>query len=87
MARAHRVAVAAEAALLVRSDLKGQRLGSLLLRTLIARCRERGILHLIAEVRRCNNRMLRLAKEHGFRCESVQDDTCHIVLDLGAQPA
>jgi len=88
VARAHRLATAtAETALLVRSDLKGQGLGSLLLRTLIARCRERGISRLSAEVMRCNSRMLCLAKKHGFRCESVHDNTCHVVLDLGAQPA
>jgi acetyltransferase len=90
VARAHRVAGArAEAALLVRSDLKGQGLGSLLLGRLIARCRERGISRLVAEVMRCNSRMLCLAKKHGFRCESasVQGSTCYIVLDLDAQGA
>jgi acetyltransferase len=84
VARAHRVEEAtAEAALLVRSDLKGQGLGSLLLSRLIARCRERGISRLTAEVMRRNGRMLRLAEKHRFRCESVEDDICHLVLDLG----
>jgi acetyltransferase len=77
----------AEAALLVRSDIKSQGLGSLLLGTLIARCRKRGISRLIAEVMGCNTRMLCLAKKYGFRYDSVQDSICHIVLDLDAQPA
>jgi hypothetical protein len=36
---------------------------------------------------RRNSRMLRLAEKHGFRYESVEDDTCHLVLDLDAQLA
>jgi len=28
--------------------------------------------------------LLRLAKNHGVRSEAAQDDTCHLVLDLGA---
>jgi len=88
VARAHRVEGAtAEAALLVRSDLKGQGLGSLLLSRLITRCRERGISRLIAEVMRRNDRMLRLAQKYGFRYKFVEYDTCHLVLDLGAQLA
>jgi GNAT superfamily N-acetyltransferase len=88
VARAHRLAGAtAEAALLVRSDIKGHGLGSLLLSTLIARCRERGISRLIADVMRCNSRMLCLARKYGFRCESVHDNTCQIVLELDTQPA
>lgn len=87
VARAHRIAASTvEAALLVRSDLKGQGLGTILLGRLIAGCREWGISRVTAEVMRLNNRMLRLAQRYGFRCETVQDDTCHLVLDLNAQP-
>jgi hypothetical protein len=28
--------------------------------------------------------LLRLAKNYGVRSEAAQDDTCHLVLDLGA---
>lgn len=87
VARAHRMGEhAAEAALLVRSDLKGQGLGTLLLGRLTGRCREWGVSRMIVEVMRRNSRMLRLAEKYGFRCEAVQDDTCHLVLDLRAQP-
>jgi acetyltransferase len=83
VARAHRTAGAcAEAALLVRSDLKGEGLGSMLLGTLIAQCRDWGLSRIMAEVMRRNSRMLRLAKKYGFRCESVHEDTCQLVLDL-----
>jgi hypothetical protein len=41
---------------------------------------------MIAEVLRRNSRMLRLAEQHGFRCETVEFDTCHLVLDLSANP-
>jgi len=88
VARAHRVtAHVAEAAMLVRSDLKRHGLGSLLLGSLIARCRQRGISRLIAEVLHCNSGMLRLARQYGFRCASVEDQVCHLVLDLPAAAA
>ena len=88
VARAHRVtAGVAEAALLVRSDLKRHGLGSLLLGRLIARCRQRGISRLIAEVLRCNSAMLHLARQHGFHCTSIEEQVCHLVLDLGAAAA
>ena len=87
VARAHRMGeAAAEAALLVRSDLKGQGLGSILLGRPTGRCREWGVARMIIEVMRRNSRMLRLATKYGFRCDGVQDDTCHLVLDLSAQP-
>jgi acetyltransferase len=83
VARAHRIGPdSAEAALLVRSDLKGQGLGSMLLGRLIARCRNWGVSRIVAEAMRCNNRMLHLAQKHGFHCEQLHADTCHLVLDL-----
>ncbi|MBV8307494.1 MAG: GNAT family N-acetyltransferase [Gammaproteobacteria bacterium] len=84
VARAHRTAAdSAEAALLVRSDLKGAGLGSLLLGRLIAQCRNWGLSRISAEVLPDNSRMLHLAKRYGFRCESLQEDHCHLVLELG----
>lgn len=83
VARAHRMAGdCAEVALLVRSDLKGQGLGSLLLGRLITRCRMRGVSRLMGEVMWHNNRMLRLAARYGFRCEAVDDGSCYLILDL-----
>ena len=83
VARAHRTAGGcAEAALLVRSDLKGEGLGSMLLGTLIARCRDWGVPRILAEIMRRNTRMLRLAKKYGFRGEGVHEDTCRLMLDL-----
>ena len=85
VARAHRTASdSAEAALLVRSDLKGEGLGSILLGSLIARCRDWGVSRLMAEVMRRNSHMLGLSRKYGFRCESVHDDTCQLVLDLNS---
>ena len=83
VARAHRtVAGNAEAALLVRSDLKGAGLGSLLLGRLIARCRDWGVSRISAEVLPHNGRMLNLAKKYGFRCQNPHEDPCQLVLDI-----
>jgi hypothetical protein len=54
---------------------------------LIARCRRRGISRLIAEVLRCNSAMLHPARRHGFRCISVEEQVCHLALDLPAPAA
>ena len=85
VARAHRTAEeSAEVALLVRSDLKGEGLGSMLLGGLIARCRRWGISRLCAEVMESNTRMLRLARRYGFHRETSDQETCQLVLDLQA---
>ena len=72
----------AELALLVRSDLKGKRLGSLLLERLIARCRRRGLRGLTAVVLQGNTRMLRLAAKHGFRREPSDFGVTNLALEL-----
>ena len=88
VARAHASAEgSAELALLVRSDLKGMGLGSLLLERLIARCRSRGLKVLVAEVLQENTRMLRLADRYGFRREPAELGTTHLVLDLDSLAA
>jgi acetyltransferase len=72
----------AELALLVRSDLKGVGLGSLLLDRLIARCRSRGLRKLTAIVLQENTRMLRLAERYRFRREPAELGMTHLVLQL-----
>jgi acetyltransferase len=77
--------VTAEFAVLVRSDLKGQGLGTLLMRKLVRYCRERGTRQLWGSVMRENAAMLRLARSLGFRTRGVEGNTEELVLDL--QPA
>jgi acetyltransferase len=72
----------AELALLVRSDLKGKGLGSLLLVRVIARCRNRGLRTLIAYILQENTQMLRLAAKYGFRGERAEYGIARLVLDL-----
>lgn len=84
VARAHADAdnLSAEFAVLVRSDLKGRRLGSMLLGKLIRYCRMRGIQQLTGEILAQNTRMLELAASLGFRHESVREGTVRVTLDL-----
>ena len=56
----------AEFAILVRSDLKGHGLGSLLMKKIIGYCMKRGTDVLTGSVLRGNERMLALARELGF---------------------
>jgi acetyltransferase len=80
--------VAAEFAVLVRSDLKGRGLGSRLMEKLIRYCRERGIQRLIGEVLSDNVRMLQLAAAQGFHATSSREGVVSVTLELSpAQPA
>ena len=63
----------AEFAILVRSDLKGQGLGSLLMKKIIDYCRARGTGVLTGAVLRGNTRMLALARELGFSLKYDND--------------
>jgi acetyltransferase len=77
--------VAAEFAILVRSDLKGQGLGKLLMQKLIGYCRARGTERLWGEVMADNAAMLHLSKSLGFRLRRTERNIEEIVLELQPQ--
>jgi acetyltransferase len=73
----------AELALVVRSDLKGQGLGRILLDKMIRYCRSRGTKVLMGEVLRANYRMLALAKKFNFEVRPLMDgQTLELRLNL-----
>ncbi len=74
----------AEFAVLVRSDLKGHGLGSLLLEKIIRYCRQRGLRRIAGTVLATNERMLQLARAHGFHVEATLERVVRISLELGA---
>ena len=74
----------AEFAVLVRSDLKGQGLGSMLMKKIIDYCRSRGTAEIKGLVLASNESMIGLARSLGFRIESGPDgDTVVARLALG----
>lgn len=87
VARAHADSdnVEAEFAIIVRSDLKGLGLGAALLTKLIDYTRSRGTQRLIGEAFADNDRMLRLARECGFRITGRHDGIVDLALDLQAK--
>nr|WP_308296384.1 GNAT family N-acetyltransferase [Rhizobacter sp. J219] len=76
--------VEAELGVIVRSDLKGQGLGNLLLRKLIRHLRQRGTQRLVALTLHENTAMRELARDHGFVADrtSPEPGTVRLVLDL-----
>src|SRR5215469_2460082 len=74
--------ITAEFAVLVRSDLKGQGLGKLLMQKLLRYCRGRGTQQLSGSVLRENVAMLQLAKSLGFRVRASEGNIEEIALDL-----
>ena len=75
--------VSAEFSILVRSDLKGEGLGSLLMRKMIRYCRERGTTEMVGQVLADNADMLRLARHLGFTSRHAPDyDTIDVRLIL-----
>lgn len=73
----------AEYAIMVRSDLKGQRLGWKLMEKIIRYCRSRGTQRIVGLVLRDNVPMLDLIHSLGFRSRKVpDDDVMEVELDL-----
>jgi acetyltransferase len=81
--------IEAEFGVIVRSDLKGSGLGLLLMQKMIAYLRAKGTQRLVATVLDYNERMLKLARELGFKELSPDDDIRGykaIYLSLNASP-
>ena len=73
---------AAEFAVLVRSDLKSQGLGTLLMRKLISYCRSRGLKRLWGSVLSENEAMLRLGRSLGFKVTRTDRNVEELALEL-----
>ncbi len=74
--------ISGEFAILVRSDLHGHGLGTILMRRIIAEARTRGLSRLVGSVLRDNSRMLRLVRELGFVAENARGEEVTMVLVL-----
>ncbi len=73
----------AEYAIMVRSDLKGQRLGRKLMEKIVSYCRTRGTRSIVGLVLRNNMPMLDLIHAMGFKSHKVpDDDVMEVELDL-----
>jgi len=74
----------AEYAIMVRSDIKGQGLGFVLMQEIIAYGREIGLQRIFGHVLRENYAMLKMAHDLGFRERGVADDASvvEVALDL-----
>jgi acetyltransferase len=80
--------ISAEFAIIVRSDLKGQGLGPILLRKLIAYCRSRGTRELAGEALSDNQRLLGLVRHFGGAIDHADQGTVRFRFDLTAsEPA
>lgn len=76
---------AAEFAIIVRSDVKGQGLGPILLKKLIDYCRSRGTQELVGEALAGNQRIVRLVQRFGFVVShSADSQTLSLRLKLAA---
>jgi acetyltransferase len=78
----------AEFGIVVRSDLKGQGLGSILFDKIIRYCRSRGTRELVGDVLRENTGMLEMARRTGFtRSRSSEPSAVRVALQLQAAAA
>ena len=78
---------AGEFAVMVRSDLKGTGLGSLLMSEILAYAGKRGIVTVHGEVLRENTQMLKMVKRMGFVARTKADDATVIVVERSTPPA
>jgi acetyltransferase len=77
-----------EFAIVVRSDLKGKGMGTLLMRKLIDYCRRRGMQEIVGETLSYNKGLLALARNFGFSTRREPgEDTTALHLDLRQQTA
>ncbi len=72
----------AEFAIIVRSDLHGYGLGTLLMDKLIRYCRSRGLKRIVGYVLSNNQKMQRLAKRFGFKSTYTEEDGVKVILSL-----
>jgi acetyltransferase len=72
----------AEYAIAIRSDLKGQGLGRILMDKIISYSRSRGTKAIIGQILHENRRMLELLKKLGFKRVSTEDGVVEVRLDL-----
>jgi acetyltransferase len=76
--------ISAEFAIIVRSDLKGQGLGKILLRKLIEYCRARGTKEIVGEALPDNARVLGLVRHFGCAVSHSYPGTMRLRFDLGS---
>ena len=74
--------VAAEFAIVVRSDWSGKGMGYALMWHILERARARGTREIHGDVLRNNHRMLELAKAMGFSAKALGGDVTQVTLDL-----
>ena len=78
--------IAAEFAIIVRSDIKGQGLGYILLDKLIAYCRRRGTRKIVGEALAHNKGVLDLVRHFDFKVDPSADDAGTVMLRLDLFP-